>query len=117
MSEQSIDDLWEPLDEYVDALTPVSAGDWKVRTNGSTHIWEVAADGTIHWTRYPGHEAAWFADDVTRVRLARVDWWPQVGKASLLWFDDVNHPMFVEQWRRSSTILSIQRVTRRVCDE
>ncbi len=117
MSEQNIDDLWEPLNEYVDALTPESVGDWMVLTKGSTHIWEVGADDAIHWTRFPGRTAAWFDDDVTRVRLTRVDRWPQVGKSSLLWFDDVNHPVFVEQWRRSSTILSIQRVTRRICDE
>lgn len=95
--------------ETVDALTPEMGGRWLVTTQGSTHEWDLDA---MTYMRIPGpaSRAGGFSYDEVRHHIARVGAWPSVGCVSLVFFDDPDIPEFVEQWRQSSTIVSIERL-------
>ena len=91
----------------VDALSPESTGRWLVTTQGSQHIWDLDA---MTYRRLPGDASGMFSHDDRVVRITRVERWPAVGGTSFLWFDDPEHPAFVEHWRQSSRIEKIERL-------
>lgn len=93
----------------VDQLTADDTGQWLVTTLGSRHVWDLDA-GT--YQRIPGATRASFDWDKAVVRLTRVERWPAVGSTSFIWFDDPALPDLVEQWRQSSTIVSIEAINR-----
>jgi hypothetical protein len=93
--------------ETVQQLSPEDHGRWLVTTKTSKHIWDLDA-GT--YQRIPGSDGPQFPWDGRAVHLARVSAWPKVGDKSLIWFDDPSMPDALEQWRRSSTVLRIERL-------
>lgn len=95
--------------DSVESLDASSVGRWKVTTVGSTHIWDIQP-GRVLYRRLPGEASESFSADGAEVELTRVDRWPAVGSTSLIFFDDLEVPLLLEQWRRSSTIGSITRL-------
>lgn len=96
--------------DRAEALDGSTYGRWLVTTQGSTHIWDISSDGVLY-RRNPGAASAGFVADGTDVTPTRIDRWPAVGSTSFIWFDDPAAPEFVEQWRQSSTIRSITRLS------
>ncbi|QYJ03103.1 hypothetical protein KUV85_12245 [Nocardioides panacisoli] len=105
----SVDDPGVPVGERCQLLQPGDGGRWLVTTQGSTHIWDLDA---WTYTRMPGahSRSGAFVQDQVANPITRVERWPRVNKASLVWFNDATHPHYVEQWRQSSTIVSIERL-------
>ncbi|HYB39743.1 MAG TPA: hypothetical protein VEF72_31185 [Mycobacterium sp.] len=95
-------------DQTVDELRAEMGGRWLVRSRGSSHIWDLD-QGT--YERRPGAASLSGAFDYDGVphSITRVEQWPKVGSKSLVWFDDPRRPLDVEQFRRSSTIVRIER--------
>lgn len=102
---------WSATGELVDSLDGSMDGAWLVTTQGSHHLYEIH-DGSVLWTRIPGNARDAFVGDAAPHPLTRVARWPAVGDVAFVWFDDPQSPMLVEQWRRSSTIVRIERVER-----
>ena len=92
--------------EQVLSLGPLSTGRWIVETN-SQHLYDLDR-GTYQRLPRPGRGS--FAHDNAVVRLTRVERWPEIGKTSLIWFDDPERPQTREHWRQSTIINSITRV-------
>lgn len=88
-------------------LGPGDHGRWLITTKSSRHMWDLDA-GT--YQRLPGDDGPAFDWDGRVVRITKVDRWPAVGGKSLIWFDDPEMPDELEQWRRSATIVSIERL-------
>lgn len=97
-----------PEEDYVEELDETSTGRWLVTTIQSQHIWDCDART---YQRMPGPDGKQFAHDNRVVAITRVERWPRVGATSLVWFDDLDHPHLLEQWRQCSRIQSIQRLT------
>ena len=96
------------MDDIVDELTPDMKGKWLVTTQGSTHIWDL---DDMTYKRQPGKSSPQFSEDMQIVKLTRVEIWPKVGFRSMLFYDDPDDPQHVEQWRISSRIESIVRIS------
>lgn len=93
----------------VDALTPKMTGRWRVSTQHSEHVWDLD-HGT--YMRMPSEASNLYSrDDNVVVRIAEVKEWPRVGCCSELVYDDLEMPDTFSQWRRSSRIVSIERMT------
>lgn len=82
-------------------------GRWLV-TAGSTHVWDLD-EGTYERRPGPRSRAGGFAHDRRPHPITRVEWWPEVGARSFVWFDDPDNPV-MELYRVSSTIVEIRRV-------
>lgn len=93
----------------VESLDAAALGRWLVTTQGSTHVWDIRPDRVLY-QRVPGENRGTFTADGVVVTLTRVDRWPAVGSTSFLWFDDLDNPHSLEQWRQSSTIRSIRQL-------
>ncbi|CAM4008491.1 hypothetical protein JAAN108728_06900 [Janibacter anophelis] len=95
-----------PDPDATTCLTAATGGRWTVHTRNATHTWDLDA---MTYTRHPGPKSSSFPHDNTTVAITRVDEWPEIGKRSVVWFDDPDTPDTVEQWRASSTIATITR--------
>jgi hypothetical protein len=78
-----------------------------VSTRGSQHTFDLDA-GTYCRRPRPGH--GHFPYDGDTVSLTRVERWPRIGGAFLIWVDDPRLPDLVEHWHQLSAILSITRL-------
>lgn len=107
--DQGDDPVEEGDVEFVEKLTPDMTGRWLVTTQGTEHLWDLDR-GT--YARMPGESsvAGAFDHDGTEHPITRVEWWPRVGGQALVWYDDPENPVFIEQFRRSSRIRSIARL-------
>lgn len=94
--------------EQVQELTSGCTGRWLVATRGSEHVFDLDA-GTYRRTPRSGRGA--FPYDGKTVVLNKIEVWPRVGCAFLIWFDDVDFPALLERWHRSSTVTAITRAT------
>lgn len=94
--------------ELTDALTSDMTGVWLVTTQGSQHVWDLDA---MQYMRIPGPHslAGQFDFDEQYHRMTCVGIWPEVGRVSVIWFDDPDEP-FLEHYRVSSKIASIERL-------
>lgn len=93
----------------VEQLVPGMKDRWLVASQSSFHLWDLDA---MTYARIPGpaSQSGSFGLDLRVLPITRVDCWPQVGSSSLVWFDDPTDPGRIEQWRRSSRIVSITEV-------
>ncbi|GAB3439075.1 hypothetical protein GCM10027517_12050 [Phycicoccus ginsengisoli] len=95
------------LAEEVDKLAPGMGGVWLVSSRkATTHVWDLDA---MTYRRQPGPGSGRMAYDDMTVPIASVGVWPEVGRSSLVFFDDPYDPS-VEQWRICSRIRSITRI-------
>ena len=94
--------------ENIQTLDASMDGHWLITTQGSTHEWHID-HGHVKYRRNRGDASASFTDDGAYVQLTRIDRLPTVGSTTFIWYDDANNP-WQEQWRRSSTIKTIQRL-------
>jgi hypothetical protein len=90
---------------YVQSIDETSKGRYLVTTQGSQHIWDL---DVMTYQRLPGSSSAAFAHDTSELQITSVERWPEVGRTSLVWFDDPAHPQLLEHWRQSSTIATIE---------
>ena len=95
--------------ESVEALDETMRGRWAVKSQGSVHIWDL---DVMTYSRQPGPQSPSGAFDYDGIdhRITRVTRWPRVGDHSVVWFDDPHRPYDMEQFRRSSVIVSIRRI-------
>jgi hypothetical protein len=84
-------------------------GRWLVATQGSCHEWDLDAM-TYMRIPGPGSLSGPFALDRQPMAITRVQRWPRVGSASLVWYDDPADPDRLEHWRQSSRIVSITEI-------
>lgn len=93
----------------IEELTADTGGRWLVTTQGSTHEWDLDA---MTYKRIPGPEsrAGAMLQDGEAMKITGVDRYPEVGATSFVWYDDPVHPFAIEQWRQSSTIVSIEKL-------
>lgn len=91
----------------VQELTPDMKGSWLVTTQGSKHIWNL---DEMTYCRLHSTNLNAMDYDNTVVRITRVEKWPAVGSSSLIFYDDLLNPVFKEQWRICSTIVSIEKI-------
>jgi hypothetical protein len=94
----------------VEQLTADLSRRWLVTTQGSTHIWDM---NSRTYMRIPGEASrvGSFDYDGTAHRITRVDRYPKVGSFSVVWFDDPLDPTWMEQFRQSSEITRIERIS------
>ncbi|ULN47859.1 hypothetical protein MI170_00245 [Mycolicibacterium goodii] len=94
----------------VDELLPGMTGVWLVVSQGSRHEWDLDA---MTYMRIAGQdsESGRFALDGQRMPITRVGRWPRVGSTSLVFYDDPARPLEYEQFRQSSRVESITRIT------
>lgn len=90
-----------------DFLDRTSTGRWLITTQGSQHILDLDA-GT--WKRIPGEGRSSFSHDDEVLEFTRIEAWPRVGSIFRVVFDDPGMPDYVEHWRQSSTIKSIEEM-------
>jgi hypothetical protein len=96
-------------ERVVTELVPGMTGQWLVRSQTSSHIWDL---DNMTCTRRPGpaSRSGTFDFDHQPVPLTRVERWPRVGATSLAYFDDPTEPDHIEHWRQSSRIESITEI-------
>lgn len=93
------------MNDVIEELTPEMTGRWLVTTqSGTQHIWDL--DAMTYQRIHAGTNA--FEYDGEILNITRVEWWPKIGQRSYLFFDDLRDPIFLEQWRISSTIQKIE---------
>jgi hypothetical protein len=92
----------------IEKLEPGMTGSYLVTTQSSEHIWNL---DTMEYTRLPGEYSPSFDYDGNTVKLSYVQVWPEVGGRSSIVYNDLRYPNAVEQWRISSTIASIEKIT------
>lgn len=86
-------------------LTPDMTGRWLITTrSGTKHIWDL--DAQTYQRLHDGTNPMDYDNEV--VHITRVEWWPKLGERSYLFYDDLHDPKTLEQWRISSTIISIE---------
>lgn len=90
-----------------DTINYTTPGTWLVRTQGSEHVWDIQPD-RVMYRRIPGKGRQSFPADEHFVRLTCIQRWPTIGDTFFVWFDDPQYPSLMDQWRRSSTIVSIE---------
>lgn len=89
----------------INELTSNMTGRWMVTTrNGTKHIWDL--DAQTYQRLHHGTNPMDYDNEV--VQITRVERWPIVGERSYLFYDDIRDPNTIEQWRISSTIISIE---------
>lgn len=95
--------------EYADRLEPGMGGVWLVSSlkATTTHVWDLDA---MTYRRQPGPRSTPMDYDDMTVPITKVGAWPEVGRRSLVFFDDPEDELW-EQWRICSTIGSITRIT------
>jgi hypothetical protein len=89
----------------MEKLGPETKGRWLVTTQRSQHIWDLDA---FTYTRLPGDTSQDFSEDGQEMKITRVERYPEVGEVSIVFYDDPEFPAHFEQWRQSSTIVSIE---------
>lgn len=96
------------MGEQVDALAPGMTGRWLVTTQGTIHLWDL---DEMTYERRPGPstQAGSMLGDGSPQPITRVESWPIVGACSLVWFDRPGD-WLIEEYRISSTVVSIERV-------
>lgn len=94
----------------VDELLPGMTGVWLVVSQGSRHEWDL---GAMTYMRIAGQDSksGRFALDGQRMPITRVGRWPRIGSTSLVFYDDPARPLDYEQFRQSSRVESITRIT------
>lgn len=98
-----------------DELKPSDHGRWLITTQNSTHIWDL---DRWTYTRLPGPNASGRFDyDGVAARISRVARWPKVGDFSMIFYDDPEQPLDMEQWRKSSRIVSIEPMEEETDDQ
>lgn len=97
---------WRPGGK-VDSLSHGIGGRWFVTTQGSEHVWDLDA---MTYRRIPGVGRGQFDYDNETHPISRVDFWPEVGSFFRVWYDDPHDPHYVEQFRQSTAVRSIERL-------
>lgn len=102
-------DSTPPVGAEVDELLPSYRGRWRVEAQGTVHTFDL---DRMLYSRRPGPDslAGPFAYDFNEHPITHVTLWPRVGGQALVWYDDPVHPLAVEQYRLSSTIVRISRM-------
>ncbi|MDU0314092.1 hypothetical protein RKE38_10385 [Phycicoccus sp. M110.8] len=102
------DHVQSPTCDSVNELGPGMGGVWLVSSlkATTTHVWDLDA---MTYRRQPGPESSSMEYDDVTVRITKVGAWPEVGRRSLVFFDDPEDELW-EQWRICSTIGSITRM-------
>ncbi|MFC8502478.1 hypothetical protein ACFUC1_08965 [Pedococcus sp. NPDC057267] len=100
-------DVQDTGPERVDKLTPETGGVWLVSSRkATTHVWDLDA---MTYRRQPGPGSGRMAYDDVTVPITIVGVWPEVGRSSVVFFDDPYDPT-MEEWRICSKIRSITRI-------
>ena len=88
-------------------LKPGMTGKYLIKTRNSQHIWDL---DNMLYCRMPGENSNKFSYDNDFVKLTYIIRWPKVGDYSHIFFDDLDYPDTLEQWRISSIIKSIEPI-------